>query len=98
MRRSKRCSQCIWSCAMPRYHLAPELTDEYISTVWINLPRHLRPTLLLPREALSAQLGCDLTVASETFQFPGSFQFRAASHFLSSLPQHPVVAAPSRRL
>ena len=80
---------------MPRYHLAPELTDEYISTVWIDLPRHLRPTLLLPSETLSAQLGCDLTVASETFQFTGSFKFRAAYNLLSSIPQQQVVAASS---
>ena len=80
---------------MPRYNLAPELTDEYISTVWNDLPRRLRPTLLLPSEALSAQLGCDLTVASETFQFTGSFKFRAAYNLLSSIPQQQVVAASS---
>lgn len=80
---------------MSHYTLAPELTDEYISTVWNDLPRHLRPTLLLPSEALSAQLGCDLTVASETFQFTGSFKFRAAYNLLSSIPQQQVVAASS---
>ncbi len=80
---------------MSHYTLAPELTDEYISTVWIDLPRHLRPTLLLPCETLSAQLGCDLTVASETFQFTGSFKFRAAYNLLSSIPQQQVVAASS---
>ena len=80
---------------MSHYTLAPELTDEYISTVWKDLPRHIRPTLLLPSEALSTQLGCDLTVASETFQYTGSFKFRAAYNLLSHIPQQRVVAASS---
>src|SRR6266700_850941 len=95
MRKSTRYKQGIWSCTMSHYTLAPELTDEYISTVWNDLPRHLRPTLLLPSEALSAQLGCDLTVAGETFQFTGSFKFRAAYNLLSSIPQQQVVTASS---
>jgi threonine dehydratase len=80
---------------MSHYTLASELTDEYISTVWKDLPRYIRPTLLLPSEALSAQLGCDLTIASETFQFTGSFKFRAAYNLLSRIPQQQVVAASS---
>jgi threonine dehydratase len=80
---------------MPRYSAAPQLTDEYISTVWETLPRQLRPTLLLPSPALSAQLGCDVTIASETFQHTGSFKFRAAYNLLSSIPEQRVVAASS---
>lgn len=80
---------------MPRYSAAPQLTDEYISTVWETLPRQLRPTLLLPSPALSAQLGCDVTIASETFQHTGSFKFRAAYNLLSSIPKQRVVAASS---
>ena len=49
---------------MPRYESAPQLTDEYITSVWETLPRHVRPTLLLQSETLSAQLGCDVTIAS----------------------------------
>jgi threonine dehydratase len=80
---------------MPHYSIAPQLTDEYITSVWETLPRYLRPTLLLPFPALSAQLDCDLTVASETFQHTGSFKFRAAYNLLANIPQQRVVAASS---
>jgi threonine dehydratase len=77
------------------YSTAPELTDTYIASVWETLPRHVRPTLLLPSPALSAQLGCDVTIASETFQYTGSFKFRAAYNLLASIPQQRIVAASS---
>lgn len=80
---------------MPNYTTAPELTSDYINSVWETLPRHLRPTFLLPAPALSARLGCELTIASETFQHTGSFKFRAAYHLLSNIPQQRVVAASS---
>src|SRR5260370_17880056 len=80
---------------MPHYSIAPQLTDEYITSVWETLPRYLRPTLLLPFPALSAQLDCDLTIASETFQHTGSFKFRAAFNLLASIPQQRVVTASS---
>ena len=80
---------------MPHYSIAPQLTDEYITSVWETLPRYLRPTLLLPFPALSAQLDCDLTIASETFQHTGSFKFRAAYNLLASIPQQRVVTASS---
>src|SRR5260221_11843672 len=80
---------------MPHYLAAPELTEEYISSVWDILPQHLRPTLLLQNQRLSTQLGCDLTIASETFQYTGSFKFRAAYNLLSAIPQQHVVTASS---
>lgn len=80
---------------MPNYATAPELTGTYIDRVWETLPRHLRPTLLLPAPALSSRLGCELTIASETFQSTGSFKFRAAYNLLASVPQQRVVAASS---
>jgi threonine dehydratase len=80
---------------MPHYSIAPQLTDEYITSVWETLPRYLRPTLLLSCPALSAQLDCDLTIASETFQYTGSFKFRAAYNLLASIPQQRVVTASS---
>src|SRR5918911_5242783 len=80
---------------MPRYEVAPQLTDEYIDEVWETLPRSIRPTLLLPSPTLSARLGCDITIASETFQYTGSFKFRAAYNLLSSVPQQHIVAASS---
>jgi len=80
---------------MRHYTTAPELTAAYITSVSETLPRHLRPTLLLPSPVLSALLGCDVTIASETFQHTGSFKFRAAYNLLSSIPQQQVVTASS---
>ena len=80
---------------MLHYTTSPELTDDYITSVWEILPRYLRPTLLLPSPALSQQLGCELTIATETFQHTGSFKFRAAYNLLSSVPNKQVVAASS---
>jgi threonine dehydratase len=80
---------------MLNYVTAPELTPDYVRSVWETLPRRVRPTLLLPAPALSQRLGCELTIASETFQYTGSFKFRAAYNLLSSIPQQRVVAASS---
>jgi len=80
---------------MSLYATAPQLIEEYITSVWETLPRFVRPTLLLPSPSLSAQLNCDLTIASETFQYTGSFKFRAAYNLLSSISQQRVVAASS---
>src|SRR5579863_8052493 len=80
---------------MPTYTLASALTDDYITSVWETLPRHVRPTLLLPGGVLSEQLGCDITIATESFQYTGSFKFRAAYNILSSIQHKHVIAASS---
>ncbi|MBX5457263.1 MAG: threonine/serine dehydratase [Thermogemmatispora sp.] len=80
---------------MHSYDLAPELTSAYVEEVWQRLPRYLRPTLLLPVPRLSEALGCQLLLASETFQYTGSFKFRAAYHLLASVPQRQIIAASS---
>lgn len=80
---------------MPSYETAPQLSDEYITSVWETLPHHIRPTCLLNSPAFSERLGCDLTIASETFQYTGSFKFRAAYNLLSSIPEQRVVTASS---
>jgi len=77
------------------YTTAPQLTNEYIASVWETLPRYVRPTLLLQKPALSTQLNCELTIASETFQHTGSFKFRAAYNLLSGISQQNVIAASS---
>ena len=80
---------------MKNYTTAPALTEAYIAGVWETLPSHIRPTTFLPCPALSTQFHCDVTIASETFQYTGSFKFRAAYNLLSSIPQERVVAASS---
>jgi threonine dehydratase len=80
---------------MLNYTSSPELTRAYIETVWETLPRHIRPTFFLSAPVLSAALGCELTIASETFQYTGSFKFRAAYNLLASVPQQRIVAASS---
>jgi threonine dehydratase len=77
------------------YTSAPDLTSAYVEQVWESLPPSLRPTLLLPAPRLSAELGCTITLASETFQHTGSFKFRAAYNLLSSIPHKHIVAASS---
>src|SRR5207248_7757886 len=77
-------------CSMSLYTSSPQLTNEYITSVWETLPRFIRPTILLPSQTLSAQLNCDLTIASETFQYTGSFKFRAAYILFSSISQNNV--------
>lgn len=80
---------------MPNYASTPELTSAYLASVWGTLPHHVRPTFFLSAPLLSARLGCELTIASETFQYTGSFKFRAAYNLLACIPQQRVVAASS---
>ncbi|MBX5448424.1 MAG: pyridoxal-phosphate dependent enzyme [Thermogemmatispora sp.] len=80
---------------MRSYALAPELTPTYVEEVWQKLPLHVRPTLLLPAPRLSEELGCHLLLASETFQYTGSFKFRAAYHLLASVPHQQIITASS---
>lgn len=82
---------------MLHYLAAPALTEEYIHQVWEALPRFIRPTLLLPGPCppLSEHFQCEVTLATETFQYTGSFKFRAAYNLLSSIPQQRVIAASS---
>src|SRR5438552_2238278 len=82
---------------MQSYETAPELTAEYIQAVWQTLPQHIHPTLLLsaPYPKLTERYRCDVTIATETFQYTGSFKFRAAYNLLSSVPHPHVIAASS---
>ncbi|GCE31791.1 serine/threonine dehydratase [Dictyobacter alpinus] len=77
------------------YTSAPELTAAYVEQVWQTLPASIRPTLLLPVPRLSEALDCELTIASETLQYTGSFKFRAAYNLLASIPQTQIVTASS---
>ena len=57
--------------------------------------RHPRPTTLIQSVRLSEHLGADVTIASETFQWTGSFKYRAASHVVRSVPHPAVITASS---
>ncbi|GCF10802.1 threonine ammonia-lyase [Dictyobacter arantiisoli] len=74
---------------------APELTGAYLTQVWQTLPATIRPALFLSAPRLSADLDCEITIASETFQHTGSFKFRAAYNLLSSIPQTHIITASS---
>jgi threonine dehydratase len=80
---------------MKTYELALQLTPAYLAEVWQTLPHSIRPTLLLPSLELSTRLGCDITIASETFQYTGSFKFRAAYNLLSRTAATDIVTASS---
>jgi threonine dehydratase len=80
---------------MLAYSVAPQLTSDYLTQVWETLPNHIRSTLFVPATRLSEMLDCDITIASETLQYTGSFKFRAAYNVLSSVPQTTIVTASS---
>lgn len=81
--------------SLPAYETAPELTAEYVEQVWETLPGNVRSTVFLRSPSLSEELGCDLTIATETFQHTGSFKYRAAYNLLSSVPNEDIVASSS---
>jgi threonine dehydratase len=57
--------------------------------------KHPRPTTLIESARLSERLGTDVVLASETFQWTGSFKYRAASNVVRSIPNASVIAASS---
>jgi threonine dehydratase len=54
-----------------------------------------RPTTWLESPTLSAAVGCDLILASETNQHTGSFKFRAAYHVAANVPHDRLITASS---
>jgi threonine dehydratase len=57
-------------------------------------PMNLRPTTLIEAPRLSERLGATVVLATETFQYTGSFKFRAAYHVATSVP-HPMIITAS---
>ncbi|MEK6407742.1 MAG: threonine/serine dehydratase [Acidobacteriota bacterium] len=55
----------------------------------------VRPTTIIEAPRLSKRLGVDLTIATETFQFTGSFKFRAAYNLASKVPERKIITASS---
>lgn len=54
-----------------------------------------RPTTIVDAPRLSRKLGVELVLASETFQYTGSFKFRAAYNVASHVQQGHVITASS---
>ena len=55
----------------------------------------IRPTVIIDSPRLKNKLGVDVVLASETFQYTGSFKFRAAYNVVSKAPQNHIITASS---
>jgi threonine dehydratase len=55
----------------------------------------VRPTTLVEAPRLSDRLCASVTLATETFQFTGSFKFRAASYVVTHVPNPSIITASS---
>jgi threonine dehydratase len=55
----------------------------------------IRPTTIIRSPRLDSRTGCSITLASETFQFTGSFKFRAAYNVAASVKQKMIITASS---
>lgn len=55
----------------------------------------IRPTTFLEPEKLRTALGIELTLATETFQYTGSFKFRAAYNTAANVPNDEILTASS---
>lgn len=60
-------------------------------------PHHeaIRPTTIIEAPRLSKRLGAQVVVASETFQWTGSFKFRAAYNVALNVPNDHIIGASS---
>ena len=55
----------------------------------------IRPTTIIEAPRLSKRLGVNLTIASETFQFTGSFKVRAAYNLAAKVSEQKIITASS---
>jgi threonine dehydratase len=55
----------------------------------------IRPTTIIEAPRLSKRLGVHVLIASETFQWTGSFKFRAAYNVVSNVPNEHIIGASS---
>ena len=60
-----------------------------------SLPEVVRPTTIVEAPRLAKRLGVDLTIASETFQYTGSFKFRAAYNLAAKVEPRRIITASS---
>src|SRR5581483_10263985 len=55
----------------------------------------IRPTTVIEAPRLARRLGVELTIASETFQFTGSFKLRAAYNLAAKVREQQIITASS---
>lgn len=55
----------------------------------------IRPTTIIEAPRLSQRLGAEIVIASETFQWTGSFKFRAAYNVALNVPNEHIIAPSS---
>jgi threonine dehydratase len=55
----------------------------------------IRPTTFIEPQKLQERLGLGLTIATETFQYTGSFKFRAAYNLAVNVPNDAILTASS---
>jgi threonine dehydratase len=55
----------------------------------------IRPTTVIESPRVSKRLGVEVTFASETFQYTGSFKFRAAYNLASGIAEREIITASS---
>ncbi|HKQ07217.1 MAG TPA: threonine/serine dehydratase [Blastocatellia bacterium] len=55
----------------------------------------IRPTTIIEAPRLARHLGVELTIATETFQFTGSFKLRAAYNLAAKVSQQQIITASS---
>lgn len=61
----------------------------------LSLREAIRPTTIVESPRLSKRLGVDVVLASETFQWTGSFKFRAGYNVALNVPHPQIIAASS---
>lgn len=59
------------------------------------MPLTPRSTTFIDAQALGSRLGCQLTLATETFQVTGSFKYRAAFNVAANVPNRHIITASS---
>jgi threonine dehydratase len=67
----------------------------YLSKSGSVLTAVVRPTTIIEAPRLTKHVGTKIVIASETFQYTGSFKFRAAYNVASQVPQHLLITASS---
>lgn len=61
----------------------------------VPLETFVRPTTIVEAPRLAKHLGTKIVLASEAFQYTGSFKFRAAYHVAASISQNLIITASS---